>query len=122
MEIFVAIFGFIAGVAGGMGMGGGTLLVPLLSFLDIKQHTIQSINLLSFLPMCLIALNVHSKNGLIKKNGTLKLIVPASIGAVIGSIFTSFADEKVLKICFGVFFILLAFWQLLCAIAEYKKR
>lgn len=30
MEILIIIFGFIAGVAGGMGMGGGTLLVPLL--------------------------------------------------------------------------------------------
>ena len=29
--------GFLAGIVGGMGMGGGTLLVPLLSFLDIPQ-------------------------------------------------------------------------------------
>ena len=56
MEILIIIFGFIAGVAGGMGMGGGTLLVPLLSFLDIPQHTVQSANLLSFLPMCAAAL------------------------------------------------------------------
>jgi len=34
MQIFLFIlFGFLAGIIGGMGMGGGTLLVPLLSFL-----------------------------------------------------------------------------------------
>ncbi len=33
MQIFLLIlFGFLSGIIGGMGMGGGTLLVPLLSF------------------------------------------------------------------------------------------
>ena len=52
MQIFLfVLFGFLAGIIGGMGMGGGTLLVPLLSFLDMEQKTIQATNLISFIPM-----------------------------------------------------------------------
>ena len=44
MQIFLLIlFGFLSGIIGGMGMGGGTLLVPLLSFLDLVKKTINAI-------------------------------------------------------------------------------
>ncbi len=60
MQIFLLIlFGFLSGIIGGMGMGGGTLLTPLLSFLDLEQKTIQAINLISFLPMCCVALGLR---------------------------------------------------------------
>lgn len=122
MEILIIIFGFIAGVAGGMGMGGGTLLVPLLSFLDIPQHTVQSANLLSFLPMCAAALFIHSKNKLIKKHGKGKIIIPACVGAVAGSVISVYAEENTLKVIFGVFFLILAVWQYFEALSEYRKR
>ncbi len=66
MTWLLVLFGFLSGILGGMGMGGGTLLVPLLSFLDIPQKTIQAINLFSFLPMCAAALCVHAKNKLLR--------------------------------------------------------
>lgn len=56
MTILLIVFGFLGGILGGMGMGGGTLLIPLLSFLDIPQRTIQAINLIGFLPMSAVAL------------------------------------------------------------------
>lgn len=65
MIVWCVIFGFIAGIVGGMGMGGGTLLVPLLSLLDIPQRQMQAINLISFLPMCAVALIFHFKNKLV---------------------------------------------------------
>ena len=67
MIFLLILVGFLAGVIGGMGMGGGTILVPLLSFLDLEQKSIQATNLISFLPMCVVALLFHNKNHLICK-------------------------------------------------------
>lgn len=123
MKIFLLIlFGFLSGIIGGMGMGGGTLLVPLLSFMDLEQKTIQAINLISFLPMCCIALGVHAKNKLIKTDGVLWLIVPAIALAVVGALCASKADNKILRICFAVFLISVGVWQLVVAIKFIVKK
>ena len=117
MTIFLLIlFGFLAGIIGGMGMGGGTVLVPLLSFLDLSQKTIQAINLISFLPMCCVALGFHAKNKLIKTDHVWWLIIPAIAMAVVGALIADKADNKVLRICFAVFLIGVGVWQLVVAV------
>lgn len=117
MTIFLLIlFGFLAGIIGGMGMGGGTVLVPLLSFLDMEQKTIQSINLISFLPMCCVALIFHAKNKLIHTKHVWWLVVPALIFAVVGALCADKADNKVLRLCFAGFLIAVGVWQLIVAI------
>lgn len=46
------VSGFVSGLLGGMGMGGGTLLIPVLTiFFSVPQKIAQSTNLLAFLPM-----------------------------------------------------------------------
>ena len=46
------IAGLVGGILGGMGMGGGTLLVPILTvFLSMAQKTSQFMNLVAFIPM-----------------------------------------------------------------------
>ena len=117
MTIFLLIlFGLLAGVIGGMGMGGGTVLVPLLSFLDIPQKTIQAINLISFLPMCCVALGFHAKNKLIETKHVWWLIIPAIVMAVAGALLADVADNKVLRLSFAVFLIAVGVWQLVVAI------
>ena len=38
MKVLFIVFGIIGGLLGGMGMGGGTLLIPLLTLgLDVPQ-------------------------------------------------------------------------------------
>ena len=127
MTTFLLIlFGFLAGIIGGMGMGGGTLLVPLLSFLDLPQKTIQAINLISFLPMCCVALIFHAKNKLIERKNVWWLILPAIAMAVVGALFASSADNKVLRLSFAVFLIGVGVWQLVVAIKfivqQHKER
>ncbi|MGB9679340.1 MAG: sulfite exporter TauE/SafE family protein, partial [Thermoanaerobacteraceae bacterium] len=47
MKLF--FIGILSGIIGGMGLGGGTILIPALTiFAGIEQHLAQSINLLSF--------------------------------------------------------------------------
>lgn len=117
MQIFLLImFGFLSGIIGGMGMGGGTLLVPLLSFLDLEQKTIQAINLVSFVPMCCVALGFHAKNKLIKPAGILWIIIPAVLAAVGGAFCADIAGNEILRTCFAVFLISVGVWQLIVAI------
>ena len=60
------ILGFVGGIPAGMGMGGGTLTIPLLTLLGgVEQKIAQSANLFSFLPMSIGALKTHEKNGLL---------------------------------------------------------
>ncbi len=117
MQIFLLIlFGFLSGIIGGMGMGGGTLLVPLLSFLDLEQKTIQAINLVSFVPMCCVALGFHAHNKLIKPKHIWWIVVPAVLAAVGGAFCAGIADNKILRLCFAVFLIAVGVWQLIVAI------
>ena len=123
MEIFLLIlFGFLSGILGGMGMGGGTLLIPLLGFLEIRQQTIQAINLLSFLPMAVLALLMHFKNGLVKPQKMEWIILPAVVFSAFGSYLTKSASPRVLKICFGVFLTGLGIWQMVLGIKKAKQE
>ncbi len=120
-EIWLIVFGVISGVLGGMGMGGGTLLIPLLLFLDIQQQTIQAINLISFLPMAIGALILHFKNGLVTAKNTGWIIVPAVVSAIIGAFLTKFVSGEVLKFSFGILLLGLGIWQLIISIRAFFK-
>lgn len=105
--------GIAGGLLGGMGMGGGTALIPLLTLLcGVEQSVAQGINLLSFLPMSLIALSVHAKNGLLEKRGLLCFIAPALLLSAAGALLANVLPSSVLKRGFGVFLVILSVFQL----------
>lgn len=120
MEIFLFIlFGILGGVIGGMGMGGGTLLIPLLTiFLSIEQKLAQSTNLLAFLPMALGALIIHFKNKMVVTKNILWIIVPGVIFSIGFAFIASLIDSRVLHMLFGVFLILIAVYEMLCLFLE----
>ena len=63
MWVLRIIAGILGGIAGGMGMGGGTLTIPILTiFLSVGQLEAQGINLVAFIPMSIVALIIHAKN------------------------------------------------------------
>ena len=124
MTFLLILVGFLAGVIGGMGMGGGTILVPLLSFLDLGQKSVQATNLISFLPMCVVALLFHNKNHLVCKKHIGWIIIPAVLFSVLGAILGQKAQNDTLKMCFGVFLVLVGVWQLVVSIkfAVHQRR
>ena len=45
------LIGLVSGVISGMGIGGGTILIPALCFImNLEQQQAQNINLLFFIP------------------------------------------------------------------------
>lgn len=108
------LFGFLGGVLGGMGMGGGTVLIPLITiFLDFEQKIAQAVNLLSFIPMAVVALIFHFKNKLVRKKNLLFMIVPACLFGIGGAVLCQFIKSEVLSRVFGGFLILLSILQFL---------
>ena len=64
--VWLAVGAVLSGIVGGMGMGGGTLLIPVLTiFFKFNQQNAQGINLLVFIPMSIVAVIIHMKNNLI---------------------------------------------------------
>lgn len=109
----IIIVSALSGVIGGMGMGGGTLLIPLLTLCaGLEQHLAQSINLIAFVPMSLVALFIHGKNGYICFKKAAPIAAVALIGAALGSVASSYATGYALKAAFGAFLIALGAVQL----------
>ena len=111
--MLIFILGLLTGIIGGMGIGGGTILIPGLSFItDYNQQTLQGINLLSFIPVAIIALIIHIKN----KNILFKLSIPiitfGLIGAWIGSKLTSQISSNLLNKSYGIFLIFMGIHEI----------
>ena len=118
--VLLVITGIAAGVIGGMGMGGGTVLIPLLTiFFDIGQHSAQAVNLTAFIPMSLAAIFIHAKNKLIDYKAALTIILPAAITAAGGALLARSVEGPLLKKLFGVFLVALAVLQ---TVMIFKKQ
>lgn len=110
--ILYSICGALGGILGGMGMGGGTVLIPLLSiFFGINQHAVQGINLISFIPMAVVALIMHLKNKLVDFKFVLYIVLPGLVTCVIGFYVAGLLSGDVLRRCFGGFLLLLSVFQ-----------
>lgn len=117
------IFGLIAGVITGLGMGGGTILILLLSlFMNLDQHIAQATNLVFFIPTALAAIVINIK----QKNINLKLAVIVSIfgiiGAIIGATISDIISSEVLKKCFAVFILIIALHEIYEIYKEYRIK
>lgn len=103
------LLGVLGGIPAGMGMGGGTVTIPLLVLVGgVEQKIAQCANLFSFLPMSLGALPMHAKNGLLKTKGLAWVILPALCLSAIGATLASYLPSALLKKGFGAFLIVLA--------------
>ena len=107
-----ALIGVLGGVLGGMGMGGGTVLIPLLILaFGVMQNVAQTANVVSFIPMAIITLIIHFKNKLVSASQILWLIIPAIISCVGGCYLSKIIDTKLLTKLFGGFLGLLSIYQ-----------
>lgn len=121
---FLLLFlcGVAGGVLGGMGMGGGTALIPLLTIVcGLEQSAAQAINLLAFAPMAAVALSVHARNGLLVKQGLLSIILPAVAFSVLGALIAAHLPARILSKAFGVFLIVLSFFWFKNAFEKSRK-
>ncbi len=110
MSFYLYLFlGFLGGIPAGMGMGGGTVTIPLLVLVGgVEQKLAQCANLFSFLPMSAFALKTHAENGLVKTQGILWVMLPALLVSAGGAALAAYLPSELLKKSFGAFLMGLA--------------
>lgn len=107
------LIGLASGVVSGMGMGGGTILIPALIFLaNTPQHIAQSVNLSVFFPTSIVALWIHTKNEHVRYKLAFKIIIAGVVGAFIGSQIAVSMSTHTLRKLFGFFILAMGIYEL----------
>ena len=121
--IWEIIGGLIGGLVGGMGMGGGTLLIPILTlFAGFQQLEAQGINLISFIPMSIVALVLHFKNKLVRFKETYWLAIIGAGISIVSAFIAVHIHSTILKKIFALFLIGIGIWQLVELVKEFKQK
>lgn len=96
-----------------MGMGGGTILILLLSiFLDLDQHVAQATNLVFFIPTAIGAIIIGIKNKNVQWKLAIPIIIAGVIGATISSNISTHMNVRLLRKLFGVFLLVVASFEI----------
>ena len=104
----VAAIGFFSGIISGMGIGGGTILIPALLFLtEVNQQQAQGVNLIYFIPTAVVALITHHKNGTLDLKTAKPLALLGLAGAAAGAFLAVSLESEILKKLFGGFLLLM---------------
>lgn len=102
--MMAAVVGFFSGIISGLGIGGGTVLIPaLIILMGLDQHQAQGINLIYFIPTAIMALRTHHKNGNVEWQTAKSLVWLGLVGAVAGSFLAVSMDANLLRKIFGGF-------------------
>ena len=117
------LIGFVSGMISGIGMGGGTALIFLLSFISgVEQHVAQASNLIFFVPTSIAAIFVNLKNKNVNLNLAKTISITGIIGAVIGAMLAVKTDVEQLRKFLGYFLAIVAVHEIYTIIKEYIKE
>lgn len=121
--VWFLLIAILSGVFAGMGMGGGTFLIPLITLLmNVKMEIAQCINLLVFVPMAIVDIIIYSKKKLIDFKNWWIISVPAVIVSTIGALVAFKLSSNILKIIFGSFIGLIGIVQIIVLIVKFVKQ
>lgn len=105
--------GFFSGIVSGMGIGGGAILIPVLTiFMDASQKMAQGINLTYFIPTAIVAVFVHLKSGALDLKTAALLGASGLPGAALGALVAGRLSGDILRRMFGVFLLLVGIYEI----------
>ena len=117
------LFGIIAGIITGMGIGGGSILITLLiCFQNINQKIAQATNLIFFIPTSIISTIVNIKNKRINFKLFFFISSIGSIGAAIGAYISTKININILRKLFAIFLITIAIYELAMWYKKFIKK
>ena len=111
--------GFGTGILSAFGIGGGTLLLLVMTlFLGVEGPVARCINLLYFLPTALGSLHQHKKNGYLNKTAIVSAIPFGIVLAVAGAVAAAWIDTNLLHKAFGLYLL----WAGISVLLPSKKK
>lgn len=121
--VILFLTGLISGIISGMGIGGGTILIPVLGiFLGYGQKAAQNINLIYFIPTAVTALITHIKNDRVEKKIVFKVASFGVLGAVCGASLAGMLNGELLRRLFGFFLIIMGLSEIFKKNRTLNKR
>ena len=121
--MWVALVGFCSGIISGMGIGGGTILIPALLFLtEIDQQQAQGVNLIYFIPTAITALITHQKKGNLNWKTAKPIALLGLAGAVAGAFLAVSLESDILRRIFGGFLFLMGLSEIFKKKKEGEKN
>lgn len=120
--MLTVIIGFLSGILGGMGIGGGMILIPAARiFLGLNQQTAQALNLFCFIPSSLCALFIHIKNKKVDFKVALPIILTGIPFAILGAYLSTMLSSEILSRLFGVFILIFGIKEIITGIKSPKN-
>ena len=108
--------GFLSGIIGAMGLGGGAvLLIYLALFKDTDQLKAQGINLIFFIPVAILSVVIYSVKKQIKWKIVLPIAAAGIVGAAAGFFLSGIIGSRVIAKIFGGLLAALGGWQIFSA-------
>ena len=121
--LLLLLISCFSGIFAGMGMGGGTFLIPLLSlFFGVEQIICQSTNVICFVFLAIICALIYAKNKLIDFKVALCVSIPAALIATFSSLFAVKISSQILQVCFSIFIILVGIFYFVKTIILMRKN
>lgn len=115
------LIGTFSGIFSGIGMGGGTILIFLLTmFAGLEQHIAQATNLIYFIPTAISAIIVNYRDKNIDTKLALNVSICGIIGAIIGALISINLEVQYLRKFYGIFLAIIAIHEIYTLFIEHK--
>ncbi|MBQ3022769.1 MAG: sulfite exporter TauE/SafE family protein [Clostridia bacterium] len=113
------LIGFLSGIIGGMGVGGGMLLIPAAKiFMGLSQQSAQALNLYCFIPSSVCAIFVHLKNKKIEFKKALPVIITGVPFSLLGAYISTHISQTLLSRLFGGFILIFGIREVISGIKQ----
>lgn len=115
------IAGFLSGLIGAMGLGGGgVLLIYLTLFGGVEQLRAQGINLLFFIPIAVVSVGIYAFKKQIDLKTVLFFAASGLVGSAAGVWLSGVVGGEIIGKIFGGLLILMGAFQIFSAFRQSK--
>lgn len=108
MGIFLS--GVLAGVMSGLAMGGGVILIAILTYITTySQASLQSVNLIYYIPTAIFSAYIYAKEKNVDFKIVAKIVLWGIVPTIICAIIANKISTEVLQKMFACYLIIVGF-------------